>query len=248
MSFPNMAAISWAAVDTEYVSTKTFRIGQFGMTEDGTLWRLAKAGAAMTDPIRAKVNDNTHLSGVTGDSGEGALVAAIVVGDVDFTFTDATNARVKDYWKDGIYLEPRASGNGTRHIWKSDAEVSDTYKIYVSSPFRVANDLGNTVHVYPNIYGNIQNPGSYSARYEQFAGAIQRLITSGYYFWLKVKGPHWFTVTGTWPGAAADDRDLVFHQDGTIKMRDESTNANQRAGYLIQSGNYGDVLTMLDLW
>ena len=251
MSFPFIAACGYKAVHTEYAASNTFRLGQLGMTEDGTFWRLSKAGAAMTDPIRAKVNDNTHLSGLTGDSVEAALTAAIAVGDTDFTITDATNARAADYYKDGYTVQPRANGDGTMPIKKSGAEVSDTYKIYVNAPFAVINALGNTVHAYPSLYGNIQNPGSYSAGYEQFAGAIQHLITSGYYFWLKVKGPHWFTVTGTWPGAASQDRQMVFHTDGTIKMADESYGAStscQIAGYLIQSGNYGDVLCALDLW
>lgn len=251
MSFPFIAALTYEAANAEYVSTSAFRLGQLAMTEDGTFWRMSKAGAAMTDPIRGKVNDNTHLDGVSGDSTESALVAAIAVGDRDCTITDATNSRAADYYKDGYFVQPRANGDGTYHIWKSDAESSDTYKIYVSEPFRVTNALGNTVHCYPSPYGNIQNPGSYAAGYEQFAGCIQRLITSGYYFWLKVKGPHWVTVTSTWPGAASQDRLCVWHTDGTIRMADEAYNggtSEQIAGYLIQSGNYGDVLLMMDMW
>lgn len=251
MSFPFIAALSYRAVHTEYVSTKTFRLGMLGMTEDGTFFRLAKAGAAMTDPIRGKVNDNTHLSGLTGDSVEAPLTAAIAIGDTDFTITDATNARVADYYKDGYMVQPRANGDGTIHIRKSDAEVSDTYKIHVSSPFKVTNALGNTVHAYPSLYGNIQNAGSYAGGYEQFAGCINSLITSAYFFWLKVKGPHWVTVTGTWPGAASQDRTCCWHTDGTIRMADEAFNggtSEQIAGYLIQSGNYGDVLLMMDMW
>ncbi len=251
MSFPFIAALGYKAAFTEYVGTNTFNLGQLGMTEDGTFYRLSKAGAAMTDPIRAKINANTHLSGVTGHSLETSLESAIAVGDTDFTIDDASNARDADYYKGGYTVQPRSGGDGTIPIVKSGAEVSDVYKIYVPAPFRVANSSGNTVHVYPSLYGNIKNPGAYSAGYEQFAGCINALITSGYYFWLKVKGPHWVTVTGTWPGAASQDRQCCWHTDGTIRMADEAYNggtSEQIAGYLIQSGNYGDVLLMLDMW
>lgn len=251
MSFPYIAALSYRAPNTEYVSTKSFRLGQLGMTEDGTFWRMSKAGAAMATAItRGKVNDNTHLDGVSGDSTESALVTAITVGDTDCTITDATNARAADYFKDGYMASPADAYDGTKHIWKSDAEVSDTYKIYVSSPFRVAQSIGNTVHCYPSPWGNIQNATSFSSQYEQFAGCANIPITSGYYFWLKVKGPHWTARTGTWPGAAVADRQVVWHSNGTVVMCDQywSATSNQIAGYLIQSGNYGDVLIMLDMW
>ncbi len=251
MSFPFIAALGYKAAFTEYVGTNTFNLGQLGMTEDGTFYRLSKAGAALTNPTRAKINANTHLSGLTGHSLEAALASAIAVGDTDFTVTDATNARDADYYKGGYAAQPRSDGDGTIPIVKSGKEVSDTYKIYVPAPFQVTNSQGNTVHVYPSLYGNIKTAAAYSQGYEQFAGCINAPITSGYYFWMKVKGPNWVGVTSTWPGAASKDRLCVWHLDGTIKMADEAYNggtSEQIAGYLIQSGNYGDVLLMLDMW
>ena len=248
MSFPFLAALSYRAVDAEYVSTKTFRIGTLGMTEDGSLFRLCKAGAAINNTTRAKIGANRHLSGLTGESLEASLASAITVGDTDFTITDATNSRTADYYKDGYYAEPRSDGNGTRVIWKSDAEVSDTYKMYVTSPFTIANASGNTVHTYPNPWNNIKNAMATAQNYEVFVGGVMLDITNGYYFWVKVRGPFWMARNSTWPGAVADDRDVVYHTNGTVKMRDESTNANQRAGYLISSGAYGDVFIMLEQW
>ncbi len=246
MSFPYIAALSERAVVTEYVSTKSFRLGVLGMTQDGSLYRLCKAGAAITNILAAAANRYEHLSGVSGDTAESALVAAIAVGDVDYTMTDATNARAKDYFKDGYCVQPRSSGgDNIRSIWKSDAEVSDTYKIYVTAPFTQIDALGNTIHTYPSPWGNIRAPAG--SGYDHFAVCPGRAISNGYYFWGKVRGPHWCWINSTWPGAAANDRDVVFHTNGTIIMRDESSNANQRAGILWYSGNYGDAMIGLQI-
>ena len=252
MSFPFMAALSWRATATQYVSTKTFRIGAEGMTEDGSLYRLCKSGAAITNPVAAAINRYRWLSGVTGDGAEAALAAAIAVGDVDFTFND-TNSRAADYYKDGYYVDPRSSSAGptTMHIWKSNAGAGTSVKCYVSAPFTQTNASGNTVQAYPNPWGNVRAAGAYSQGYEHFCCMPGMPITSGYYFWGKVKGPFWCWVTGTWPGAAQNDRDCCFWIDGTIKMQDEGINTSaislQRAGYLMFSGNYGDSFLMIQI-
>lgn len=252
MSFPYLAALSWRATATEYASTKTFNTGALGMTEDGSLWRLCKAGAAMDNHTRAKINYYQHLTGVTGDSAEAALTAAIVSGDTDYTFDDATNARAANYFKGGYSIQPRATGDNIRYIWKSDAEASDTYKIYVTAPFTLADALGNTIHTYPSPWGDVRNATAYSGGYEHFVcvpafGAI----TSGYYFWGHVRGPHWMTVgVGVWPGAASEDRSVHFHTNGTIDMLDRGIypqTSPQIAGYLMFSGNYGDALIYLQI-
>lgn len=251
MSFPFMAALGDKAVFTEYISTNTFDVGQLGMTEDGSMWRLSKAGAALTLAQRGVINANTHLSGVTGDSVEAALSAAVAIGDTDYTLDD-TNTRAADYYKGGYSADPRSAGQGPMRIIKSDAGVGTSVKCYVAGAFAVANDSGNTVHAYPSPWGNIKAANGYSQGYEQFAGAIPfGAITSGYFFWLKVKGPNWFGVYSTWPAAAQHDRMTVFYMDGSIRMADESYNgavSEQLAGYLIQSGNYGDVLIALNLF
>jgi len=253
MSFPFIAALGWRAVFNEYVSTKTFNVGNLGMTEDGSFWRLAKAGGAMTNAHRGVINANRHLTGVTGDSAETALNSAIAAGDTSMVIDDATNARAADYWKGGYTADPRAAGEGPHYIWKSDAENSDKYTIHVGGDFALANASGNTVHAYPSPYGDIRAANArYPSGNEQFAGAIPfGAITSGKYFWLKVKGPNWFGVTSTWPGAAAEDRLCTFHTDGSIEMADESYNggkSNQIAGYLMYSGDYGDVMLMMNMW
>jgi len=251
MSFPYLAALSYRAVNTEYLSTKTFNVGMKGMTEDGCEYRLCKAGAAMTYPYRFKQNYNRYLGDAAagGEAFECALSSAIAVGDTSCIIVDATNDRAADYYKGGYLIQPRSTGDNTMHIWKSDAENSDKYTIHVSTPFTVTDDAGNTVQVFPSPYNNVRDAGV-SDSYEQVACMANIDITSGYYFWGKVHGPHWCWITGTWPGAAVRDREVVFYPGGCIVPVDESWGSgysDQHAGYLMYYNNYGDALIYIQI-
>jgi hypothetical protein len=252
MSFPYLASLSWKAIDTQYASTSTFHTGNLGMTEDGSLWRLCKAGAAITNTLAGKINYYQHLTGVTGSSAEAALNGAIAAGDMKYTFDDATNSRAANYYQYGYCAQPASGTNDNVHfILKSDAEVSDTYTCHIGGQFSQAYADDSTIHSYPSPWGDVRNAASYSGGYEHFVCMVNRPITSAYYFWGKVRGPHWCWVNSTWPGAASEDRDVVFHTNGTIVMADEKINTSavscQRAGYLMYSGNYGDALVMIQI-
>ncbi len=250
MSFPYLAALSWRATMTEYASTKSFHRGMMGMTEDGSLWRLCKTGDTLHHHHKAAINAYAHLTGVTGDSAESALSVAIVAGDTDYTMADATNSRAADYYKWGYSFQPREIGDNMKYIWKSDAEVSDTYKIYVTSPFAYADALGNTIHTYPCPWGNVQAPTDYSSGHEHFVAVPNFApVTSGKFFWGQVRGPHWMLTLGTYPGAVSEDRHVHFHTGGDIDMLNHGVAAHspQIAGYLMFSGNYGDVLIYLQI-
>ena len=252
MSFPYIAALSWRATATEYASTKTFNTGQMGMTEDGSLWRLCKAGGALVYHSRAVINYFTAMgNGIAGEAIQAPLKAAIAAGDTDFTITDATNARAADYYKGGYAIQPRTEGDNIRYIWKSSGEdIADTYKIYVTAPFTATDALGNTIHVYPCPWGDVRVPTSYSSQYEHFVCVPAFAgVTSGKYFWGHVRGPHWCGQTGSWPGAGIADRQVAWHSNGTIVLINDywPTYSNQIAGYLMFSGNYGDNLIYLQI-
>jgi hypothetical protein len=253
MSFPHMTALSWRATGVEYAATPVLDVGQLGMTSDGSLWRLCKAGEALTIQTRAKCNAYEHLEGVTGDSVETSIETAIVAGDMSFTIDDATNAWAKDYFKGGYMIEPRTTGDGPIRVSGSSAEASDVYTIYLERPFTLADAVDNTIHVYPSPWNNVKMANGSDVgdgSYEHFVcvpafGAI----TSGYYFWGHVKGAHWMSQTGSWPGAAVMDRQCCFHSNGTIIVVNDKwpSFSNQIAGYLMYSGNYGDTLIYLQI-
>jgi len=254
MSFPYIAALSWRAVSVQYVSTSALHVGALGMTEDGSMYRLCLAGGTISSSLAAAINAWTYLTGVTGSCAEAALSTAIAVGDVDFTFAD-TNTRAKDYYKDGYMVQPSGTYDCIRHIWKSDVAVAadDKVKCYVSAPFTIADAVGNTVQCYPNPWGNVKTPNAaYPSGNEHFVCVPPAPITSGKYFWGQVHGPHWLWfagIGGNWPGADANDRELYFHINGAVDLLDRRVHTGaispQRAGYLMYSGDYGDVMTFL---
>lgn len=250
MSFPYIVEMPYQEAFRQS-ATKQHSLGTVGMTPDGSRYRYCKAGAAIAKNWGC-INANRHLSGVTGESAEAALSTAIAVGDTDFTFAD-TNTRAKDYYAGG-YIVTLQTPFELHRIKSSDIAVAadDKVKCYLEDgdSFVTADAVGNTVNVYPSPWGNVKLGDSTASTYEGFVCCPKMAITSAYYFWGLVNGPYWTTVTSTWPLAAANDIEVVFHQDGSFKMADEAYNAgasNQIAGHVIVSGAYGDCLIMLQI-
>jgi hypothetical protein len=249
MSFPWVAQINYKEAFQTYAASSGRLLGSLAMTPDGSMYRFCRAGAAITNTWGC-INANRHLTGVTGESSEAALTVAIAAGDRSFTFAD-TNTRIKDYFKDG-YVVMFPSHIELHRIASSTLGDATSIKCYLEGgdEFVTADALGNTVNVYPSPWGNIRMAGVLAATYEGFVCCPKRPVTSGYYFWGQVTGPYWTTVTSTWPLAAANDLQVVFHQDGSFKMADEAYNggvSNQIAGHVMVSGNYGDCLIMLQI-
>jgi len=222
------------------------------MTEDGSLYRLCKAGSAITNMMEYLVTYHNFQGGVTGTCGEGALAEAIAAGDESCVITDATNSRAADYWKGGYVIQPRLAADNIRNIWKSDAEVSNTYRLHVTAPFTVADDVGNTVNWYPSPYADVRPATGGSplgATYDRVIGYVGHAVTSGYYFWAKVRGPHWCHIgNGGWPGAAANDRAVCAYAGGTLAIAYDAWGSDkslQYLGFLMYADNYGDAMIML---
>lgn len=253
MSFPFVAALDDKAPTVEYISTSSMRVGSMGMTEDGSFYRLCKAGEALTNPMCGKVTYENMQGGLTGTCPEGAA-SAIAVGDMDVTLTDATNSRAADYYLDGYVCQPRASGDNTMRIWKSDAESSDTYKLHVTAPFTAVQAASSTINVYTCPYKDLRNGvagGPLGTAYDALTAYVNHDVTNAYYFWGKRRGPHWVWLgaLGTWPGAAAGDRVVSAYPSGTVQMLDENvaSTSYQTVGYLMHANNYGDMFVWLQL-
>jgi len=248
MSFPYVVQMPYQEAFASG-TTKRHPLGTVGMTPDGSTYRYCKAGAAITTNWGC-INANRHLTGVTGQSSEAALGTAIAVGDTTFYFLD-TNTRAVDYFADG-YIVTLQTPFEVHRIKSSTLgnATGITCTLEDGDSFVTADAVGNTVNVYPSPWGNVKMGDSTASTYEGFVCCPKKLITSGHYFWGQTRGPYWCTVTSTWPLAAANDIEVVFHQDGSFKMADEAYNggvSNQIAGHVIVSGNYGDCLIMLQI-
>jgi hypothetical protein len=248
MGFPYIASLSWEAITTEYEDTKTFRIGQLGMTEDGSLYRLCKAGAALNAGIAAG-NDNDYTGTSTDASLETGIYVAIAAGDESANIKE-TNSRAANYWKDG-YIHTFGTEDQTRHIWKSDAGDGTSNVIYVSSPFTTAEDADAGCDLVSNPWNNVAQYGALAQGYEGWVCVPPLDVTSGYYFWGQVRGVCYVRYgPTTWLQADAYDQDAVFHIGGTLRPSDELWNDGKsgcRAGHSIIGGNYGNQWIMLQL-
>ncbi len=178
------------------------------------------------------------------------------IGDTVVSFTGAvasTDDLTANEVQDGYFYIYDGTGEGQKMRILSHPAITGAVagNLTLIDPFRLATVAASTGTVIHNKFrAVIITPGPITA---VPVGWTTGAVTAAYYFWLKVKGPHWVTVTGTWPGAAFKDRLCAWHTDGTILMADEAwgkatPTSEQIAGYLIQSGNYGDVLLMLDMW
>lgn len=250
MSFPFVVEMPYQEAFAQG-TTKLHPLGTVGMTPDGSKYRYCKAGAAIAKNWGC-INANRHLSGVTGESCEAALSTAIAVGDTNFTFAD-TNTRAKDYYADG-YVVTLQTPFELHRIKSSDVAVAadDKVKCYLEDgdAFVTADAVASTVNVYPSPWGNVKLGMAAASGQEGFVCVPKCAITSGNYFWGLVNGPCWLTVYSTWPLAAANDIEVTFWIDGSLRMADESYNgavSHQIAGHVIVSGNYGDCLIMLQI-
>jgi hypothetical protein len=230
-------------------STKKHPLGTVGMTPDGSKYRYCKAGAAIAKNWGC-VNANRHLSACTGESAEAALSGAIAVGDTDFTFLD-TSTIAADYYADGYVVTMQGPFELHRIAHSTaGAGTSVTCTLEDGDAFVTADADANTVNVYPSPWGNVKLGMAAASGQEGFVCVPKCAITSGNYFWGLVNGPYWGTVYSTWPLAAANDVEVVFHIDGSLRMADEAYNgaiSSQIAGHVIVSGNYGDCLIMLQI-
>jgi hypothetical protein len=250
MSFPYVATLTTEAVQKQYASRPGVGLGTLGMTPDGSMYRLCKAGGAIVRTQLGLVNGNKHLAGLTGQSAEAALTKAIVAGDKTFTFADTTNPRVVDYYKDG-YMTTIEDPFQFRKIVNSTAGNGTSITCAVDEPFTAA-CIVSTVNVYPSPWGNVLTAwsGAGQSAFHAFVCVGLIPVTSGKYFWGLVRGLMWVfpTDAANWPLSSANELDVYFHIDGTLCNGIGATTASkQRAGHVMVSGEYGDCLIMLQI-
>jgi hypothetical protein len=260
MSFPHVVSLASEAIYREY-ENKPCPIGTLGMDAFGSLYRLCKAGAAITiggypGPV---ANANVCADGVTGDLSTCDLYSDTAsVGDLVIRIDDTNTAAARpvDFFEGGhaFFYGANTTERQARRVVSSTIGTSASLYITLDAPLTVAITDG-AVDVFPSQYSNCVNPQAEAAGYETFvAFPLMPSITSGYYFWGLTRGPCMGHYHSTWPGAGAVDKDVYFYQNGSIDSVENVTGSfgsvsPQRAGYLIpcNTSDYGSTFFFLQL-
>jgi len=224
------------------------RIGQLGRTPDGSLWRLFKAGADITNPLL--------LPGCY-DQPTDCTAQITAVGSETLKVTETTCA--KDLYKDGSIIIGGAATAALRRFYHigGNTKSDDTYTtLSLHHPLVSALVATAWATMWPNRFRDVR-PLNAAGGFMSAVCYPMQTVTATYYAWGLVRGPCFGTVSSTIPGAAANDRLIVVQgSDGALIMADESwgkgtPDSQQIAGYLIPrtGGTYacGDQHFMLQL-
>lgn len=214
-----------------------------------------QAGAAIDDLARL-VSCNNYAPGCTNhedeDGFEGAPYAAAAAGDEYVDIAD-TGALAKNDWEGG-YLVAFPSGGPyvAIRIYGNDAGNESTHaRIYLDDPLPAALTTSTGVTIYRSPFHDVKQMGNIVG-YESAIGVPLDALTSTYYGWFQTGGPAWVTAHGgTWPGSAAQQREVYAHQDGTVDPASvkDPTSGYQKVGWLISAtvSGYGDAFVWLTI-
>lgn len=221
-------------------------------------YRYSLAAGNLGGLLRLVINSN-YAPGVTGhedeDGYEGDLYADAPIGQKYVLIAD-TVARAVNWYEGGHLIIFSTTIFHQHYIVRSEVGTGAYVKCWLSEPIAVEDaEVGDGVTAYRSPYSAVKAAGSVQVGFEPFIGVPLIPVTSGYYFWLLTAGLTWITAHGvSWPGAAAEQRDVYAHQDGTIDPASvkDPTNGYQRVGFLSTAtggtaSDYGDALIMLQL-
>lgn len=228
MSFDRIAPFS--ALYADPTTTPHATIGSKIEDPLGGLWRYIKAGAAITNPLLGCGSYSQPTDYAPGATSVGSWTIALTAG------TPARTAVANDL-ANGTIIIGAAAGYRRFYLIKSNTvgtTTTTTLTLYSPVTYAIAGTEWATV----------TNNRFYDVRHLSAAAGLMsvccmplRAVASGSYCWAKVRGETFGIVSGTVPGAASNDRQIVFQgTDGALIMADEAfhaANSQQLAGWLI---------------
>lgn len=253
MSFPHCTDLSFELAYRAPSATLGdigHKIGQLGMTPDGSLWRLCKAGADISNPLYgAGCYDQPTDCGFNSVATDAGLTTLTVLLASSGTCT-------KDEYADGtIIIGAAVASRRFYHIKSNTASTATFYTtLTLYSPLLVAIAGTEWATIVPCPYRDVRDISAAAGFMSVVCFPLQT-VTSTFHFWGKTRGPVFGVVYSTVPGAASNDRTIICAPaDGSIRLADEAWNAGtseQYLGYLIPrtGGTYaaGDQTFMLCL-
>lgn len=241
MGFPVTGRATFEGLYAAPTEDPTATIGEVREDAMGGRWRYCKAGAEITNPLMGAGCYNQP-----DDCGVSATAVGSYTLDVSSLGT-TTGAVAKDLFANATIIIGAAAANRRfYHIRSNTASTTDaatTLTLY--HPIRYAITGSEWATIVPSPYSDVR-PLTAAGNYMSVVCFPLQVVTSGYYFWGKTRGPIFGVVHSTKPGAAVSDRAVVFKgTSGALMMADEVWGAGtseQYAGYLIPrtAGGYGD--------
>ncbi len=220
----------FSALYADPTSAQRAAIGALASDPLGGLWRYMKAGAAITNPLLG-VGSYSQPTDFTP--------SATAVGSWTIALTAGTPARtaVKDDYANGTIIIGAAAGyRRFYHIKGNTVGTTTTTTLTLHQPVTYAIAGTEWATACNNRFYDVRALSA-GAGYMSVCCMPLRAVSSGYYCWAKVRGETFGVVSSTVPGAASNDRLIVFQgTDGALIMADEAWNAGnsqQTAGWLI---------------
>lgn len=179
----------------EWHSTQKHKLGTFGWTRDGRVFRYARAGAAdlvVGNVLQAAAPVANHLA---------LTPAAAAIGATSFTATLGATLATLNQYAEGWAQIDTTPGNGYAYPIDSHAAVAQSGVITAvlppDAPIQIALTTASRVGFHANPYGAvIVQPTTATGL---TVGAAVAPITALYYGWIQVTGPCPVLINGT-PG------------------------------------------------
>lgn len=175
------------------------------------------------------------------------LTVGAALGAVQMSVPHAT--AVKDEYKGGV-MEIWTPAYQFRTIVANSVSDGTNIIVTLDQPLAVAAVIGNQVVLHHQPYRNTGPMGVAMATFESAVALPLIAVPVNNFYWGQTYGPCFIEPQGNWPGSAANRRDIYCWQDGTVVLHEGTTPATQsmqRVGHVIESGNYGSGVMMLQL-
>ena len=217
-------------------AVQNYRVGSRLQLEDGRVFRYCEAGEDM-DKTCIGAGPGTGLI-------EGNTAVAAAAGAKQLTIVNAT--AVAHQYKDGWVVlfthpvNPAVAHEVMLRIRDNEATSGGNVVIYLKDPLPEAAALPTFTSIWPNMYRNILTLWLHQQGLMSVTNVPPIPVTSGYFYW----GQTWgmcFGVPSPAFGSGASERDLVFHIDGSLRLRlADVGGSQQRAGFLIPETTLGN--------
>ena len=166
----------------EQSSAKLARLGQVGTTDDGRVYKYARAGAVDLAPGKI----NTPAAAVANHVNLTAV--ATPAGSFSTSFTLGATAATADQYAEGYLNVNVAPGQGQllKVSGNTAAALSTAITVNLTEPVLVAFTTSSKVSLYKNEYDSVIISAAAAAL--MTAGVANIAVTAAYYGWLQVGG------------------------------------------------------------